>query len=85
MYNVHQHWDPLKVCAVGRSHPPEFYDFVKNKKVRNVFYKIAEETEEDYRALINFLQSFGVEVVRAHNFERDKCLLYNGTYKPPLM
>jgi hypothetical protein len=30
MYNVHQHWDPLKVCIVGRSYSPEFYTFIKN-------------------------------------------------------
>lgn len=85
MFNVHQHWDPLRVCAVGRSYPPEFYDFISNKKVRNVFYRIAEETEEDYQALIKFLHSFNVEVVRVENFDKDNCMLYNGTYKPPLM
>ena len=23
MYSVYQHWDPLRVCAVGRSYPPD--------------------------------------------------------------
>lgn len=63
-YSVHQHWDPLKVMAVGTSYPPELYDYIKNEKVRKVFYKIAEETEEDYQKLTNLLQSFGVEVFR---------------------
>lgn len=64
MYNVYQHWDPLKVMGVGKSYPPELYDYIKNKKVRDVFYKIAEETEEDYQKLINLLQTFNVEVIR---------------------
>ena len=64
MYNVYQHWDPLKVMAVGKSYSPELYDYIKNEKVRKVFYKIAEETEEDYQKLINLLESFGVETVR---------------------
>ena len=63
-YSVHQHWDPLKVMAVGTSYPPEFYDYIKNEKVRKVFYRIAEETEEDYQKLINLLKSFGVDIYR---------------------
>ena len=63
-YSVYQHWDPLKVMAVGKSYPPELYDYIKNEKVRKVFYQIAEETEEDYQKLISLLKSFGVETVR---------------------
>jgi len=63
-FSVYQHWDPLKVCAVGQSYPPEIYDYIKNDRVRKVFYKIAEETEEDYQKLITLLKSFNVEVLR---------------------
>ena len=64
MLSVYQHWDPLKVCAVGRSYPPEFYSYIKDARVRNVFEKIAQETEEDYQKLISKLEEFGVEVLR---------------------
>ena len=64
MISVHQHWDPLKVCAVGRSYPPHFYSRIKNTKVRNAMEKIAVETEEDYQKLINKLEEFGVTVLR---------------------
>lgn len=63
-YSVYQHWDPLKVMAVGKSYPPNVYDYIKNTKVRDVFYRIAEETEEDYQKLISLLEKFNVEVVR---------------------
>ena len=63
-YSVYQHWDPLKVMAVGISYPPELYDYIKNERVRKVFYQIAEETEEDYQKLISLLESFGVQTVR---------------------
>ena len=63
-YNIHQHWDPLKVCAVGRSYPPEFYSFITNSRVRDVMERIAVETEEDYQKLIKVLESFNVEIVR---------------------
>ena len=64
MYSVYQHWDPLKVCIVGRSYSPKFYDYIKDHKVKQVFYKIAEETEEDYQALIAKLESFGITILR---------------------
>lgn len=85
MLSVHQHWDPLKVCAVGRSYPPEFYSFVKNPKVRNVLERIAIETEEDYQTLIKLLEKFGVKVVRtdiSDNFDD----YFDGYkyYQPPM-
>jgi N-dimethylarginine dimethylaminohydrolase len=64
MYSVYQHWDPLKVCAVGRSYPPEFYSWITVPHVRSLFEKIAIETEEDYQKIISKLQSFGVSIVR---------------------
>ena len=64
MYSVYQHWDPLRVCVVGRSYPPEFYSWISVPHVRNLFERIATETEEDYQNIIKKLQSFGVEVLR---------------------
>ena len=80
MYNVYQHWDPLKVMAVGKSYPPELYDYIKNEKVRKVFYKIAEETEEDYQKLISLLGTFGVETVRP-NMDRSIDIAKNNIEK----
>jgi len=64
MYSVYQHWDPLKVCIVGKSYSPEFYHFIKNDRIRVVFERIARETEEDLQLLITLLESFGVKVLR---------------------
>ena len=64
MLSVHQHWDPLKVCAVGRCYPPEYFNYIQNLKVREVFHRIAEETEEDYQKLISVLEKFDVKVIR---------------------
>lgn len=64
MYSVYQHWDPLKVCVVGRSYPPEFYSWIKVPHVRELFERIAIETEEDYQNIIKKLESFGVKVLR---------------------
>ena len=85
MFSVHQHWDPLKVCAVGRSYPPEFYSYIKDARVRNVFEKIAQETEEDYQKLISKLEEFGVEVVRTDICEDLDIYTRNSNPPPPPM
>jgi hypothetical protein len=64
MYSVYQHWDPLKVCVVGRSYPPEFYSWITVPHVRSLFERIATETEEDYQNIVKKLESFGVTVLR---------------------
>ena len=52
MVSVHAPWDKLKVCLVGRSYPPEFYNNIKNPAVREPLQRVARETEEDYQTLI---------------------------------
>jgi hypothetical protein len=64
MYNVYQPWDPLKVCVVGRSYPPEFYAWISNPRLRSLFERIAVETEEDFQQIIATLEKFNVQVIR---------------------
>lgn len=65
MYSVFQHWDPLKVCVIGKSYPPEFYNWILNTNTRRHFERLAEETEQDYQTLITLLQGkFGIQVLR---------------------
>lgn len=82
MYSVYQHWDPLKVCVVGRSYPPEFYSWITVPHVRSLFEKIATETEEDYQNIIKKLQEFDVEILRP---DLPKKTLINGQYLLPPM
>ena len=81
-YSVYQHWDPLKVCVVGRSYPPEFYSWIKISHVRKLFERIATETEEDYQNIIKKLESFGVTVLRP--IIPDNSFI-NGKYQVPPM
>lgn len=79
---VYQHWDPLKVCVVGRSYPPEFYSWITIPHVRSLFERIAIETEEDFQNIIKKLESFGVKVLRP-NLPKDNFV--SGKYvKPPM-
>jgi hypothetical protein len=84
MYSVYQHWDPLKVCLVGRTYPPEFYSWIKDPVTRSRFEILAEETEQDYQNLIRLLQNqFGVQVLRPE-FPEDLSSLYvNGKWVQP--
>jgi len=82
MYSVYQHWDPLKVCVVGRSYPPEFYSWITVSHVRSLFEQIAIETEEDYQNIIKKLESFGVTVLRP-DFAHETFV--NGRYIQPPM
>jgi hypothetical protein len=81
-WNVYQHWDPLKVCVVGRSYPPEFYSWIKIPHVRSLFEKIAIETEEDYQGIIKLLEKFGVEILRP---ELPKTPFIKNEFVPPPM
>lgn len=69
MYSVFQHWDPLRVCVVGRSYTPEFYSWIKSTKLRKLFERIAIETEEDFGKIIKTLEKFGVKIVRPNTPE----------------
>jgi hypothetical protein len=82
MFSVYQHWDPLKVCVVGRSYPPEFYSWIKIPHVRKLFEKIAIETEEDYQSIIEKLKSFNVEILRP---SLPEITFENNQYVPPPM
>lgn len=82
-WSVYQHWDPLQVCIVGRSWPPEYYSWIKSAHVRELFERIAQETEQDYVNLINKLEQFGVEILRP---DLPKLTDEHGRYtKPPMM
>ena len=81
-YSVYQHWDPLRVCVVGRSYPPEFYSWIQVPHVRDLFERIAQETEEDYQAIIAKLESFGVQVLRP---DLPTINFIDGRYVPPPM
>jgi hypothetical protein len=84
-YSVNYHWDPLKVCLVGKTYPPEFYSWVTDNATQARFEKLAEETEEDYQGLIDLLTNkFGVRVMRPE-FPTDLNELYIGNkwVQPP--
>jgi len=86
MYSVHQPWDPLRVCVVGKSYPPEFYGFITNPRLRSLFERIATETEQDFENLVTLLEKFQVKVVRPNvpTVQLDRLLTQNRRIPGPV-
>ena len=83
MVSVYQCFDPLKVCLVGRSFPPEFYSGISNVKVRSAMERVAIETEEDYQKLISKLEEFGVTVLRTDVSDNVEDYMHDGVVSSP--
>lgn len=57
-------WHRLRHICVGSTYGPEFYESVKNSKVRDSLQIIAKETVEDYDNLVRVLTMLDVQVDR---------------------
>ena len=57
-------YDKLKTCMVGRTYNKEQFKDIKNQKVKDVLFRILDETEEDYQNLCDVLNKAGVETLR---------------------
>ena len=70
---------------VGSAYPPEIFQFIKDKNLRNSFEKLAIETEEDIQKLVILLKQFDIEVIRPtmpKDFEQFQ--VANGYIAPPI-
>lgn len=65
-YNVWCKWHKLKTVMLGNLFLPEFFDKVKNDKIRSALKQITEETHENLANFESVLKSFGCEVVRPY-------------------
>lgn len=63
-YNYNAPWHPLKWVCLGDTYPPEFYQGVRNSRIRSVLQRIAQETQEDYDGIATILKAHGVRVSR---------------------
>ena len=66
--NAYNGWDPLKQVVLGNCFTPEFFEDVKDTKLRDLLQQILYETIEDLDNIQKTLEDLGVEVVRMpHN------------------
>tara|TARA_E500000318_G_scaffold76897_1_gene71609 strand:- start:238 stop:1206 length:969 start_codon:yes stop_codon:yes gene_type:complete len=64
-------YDTLKTCIVGRGYNHDQFNHIKNQKVKDVLFRILDETEEDYLNLCNILKLANVEVLRPDIIDAD--------------
>ena len=64
-------YDKLKTCIVGRTYNREQFAHINNQKVKDVLFRILDETEEDYQNLCKVLDIAGVEVLRPDVIDAD--------------
>ena len=64
-------FDPLKTCLVGRTYGREQFKDINNQKVKDVLFRILDETEEDYQNLCDVLNKAGVETLRPDIVDAD--------------
>lgn len=62
--NVHAQWHPLKVIMVGKSFAPDYYEPIRDSRVRDNLQIIAKQTEEDYANFIRVIEQYGAKVIR---------------------
>jgi hypothetical protein len=62
--HVRNKWDKLKTVLLGTTHLPEFFNPIKNAKIREPLKVIAEETLEDLENFERILKDFGCNVFR---------------------
>ena len=64
-------FDKLKTCIVGRTYSKEQFREIKNQKVKDILFRILDETEEDYQNLCKVLDIAGVDVLRPDIVDTD--------------
>lgn len=62
--NSYNGWDPLKQVILGNCYTPDFFDDIKDKKLRHLLQKLLYETQEDLKGFKNALEEAGVDVLQ---------------------
>ena len=62
--NIWNKWGKLKTVMLGDHYRAEFFDPIKDVKVRDSLKRIADETQEDLEGYERVLKDFGCEVLR---------------------
>ena len=71
--NSWTHWQPLKQIVLGNCFEPEFFEDVKDTKLRDSLQRIIHETKEDLNGIKKTLEDLGVEVIQVDSKWADSC------------
>jgi hypothetical protein len=76
MYNIWNKWDPLRTVMLGECYSPEFFNDIKNTKVKSALQHIANETQEDLEGYKKVLKDFGCDVIQPDIDRNDSIMNY---------
>lgn len=62
--NAYNGWDPLKQVILGSAYTPDFFEDVKDTKLRDLLQKLLYETQEDLLGFKKMLNDAGVDVLQ---------------------
>ena len=75
-YNVWNKWNKLKTVMLGDHYYSEFFNDIKNAKIRSALQRISDETHEDLDYYETVLKNFGCNVIRPHVDKKDSIMNY---------
>lgn len=77
-YNVWCKWHPLRTVILGDCYRPQFFQGIKNARIRSALTRITEETMEDLVVYEKVLRDFGCTVIRPQIDDNDSIYNYIG-------
>ena len=75
-YNVWNKWGKLKTVMLGDHYRSEFFNDIKNPRIRSSLQRITDETHEDLEYYEKVLKDFGCNVIRPNINENDSIMNY---------
>lgn len=75
--STHSPFQPLEAVLVGQGVSEDFFDWVKDSRVRDPLNRIVRETKEDLEKVKDICTQFGAEVFQANPLTYDASLLEN--------
>jgi hypothetical protein len=72
MFNVYDKWSPLSDVVLGKSYSSDFFQNVKNSRIKSCLTRISDETEEDLLYFEQQLKFHGITVYRPQLNQSDR-------------
>jgi len=75
-YNVWNKWGKLKTVMLGDCYHSNFFQDIKNSRIRSALQRISDETQEDLENYQRILKDFGCDVIRPVLDKNDSIMNY---------
>ena len=86
-YKIRNKYDTLDTVMLGDTYHSQYFDTIKNDKIKSGLKRMADETQEDLENFQNVLKQFGCRVIRPELNKNDRIennRVLKGIPRPPL-